>query len=195
MDETVWFLQQPTTVFQKVLLVWGKQAFDNVSNRKKNPLLKKSDKQFGNANLKIIVFEIEKEQQIPMTTVQIYGGDPVLLIDMELFHYQTVMEAILKHPKSHIWALNLPFWTHQCVILNEANIGLLTGYKEKIKALNLLRKLTQLDSVCHCCFVRTPEIQREQFCGHAHCAKCEFGKLCYHPDHKLEPNHIKYSFI
>ena len=194
MNETVWFLQQPTTVFQKVLFVWGKTAFDNISNRKKNPLLKKLDKEFGNGNLKILIFENETKQ-LPMTTIQIYGGDPVILIDLEPLHYQTVMEAVLKFPKAHVWALNLPFWTHQCSILSEDNIGFLTGYEQKEKALNLLRKLTQLNNVCHCCFVKTQEIQREQFCGHPHCAKCEFGKLCYHPDHKMEPDHIKYSFI
>lgn len=198
MNEMVWLLEQSTTIFQKILLVWGKASFDNVSNRKKNPLLKflKNKIQYESATLKIIIFDhYEVEKHLPATTLQMYGGDPILLINMEKVHYQTVMEAILKHPRKYILSLNLPFWTHQCTLLNKDNIDCLSGYLPKTKAFDLLHRLTELNNVCFCCFEQIQEVLCEQFCGHNHCAKCEFGKLCYHPEHKTEPDHIKTFFI
>jgi len=187
MNEVVWFLQQPNSVFVKVLLVWGEQAFDNVSNHKKNPLINPQKVDTRSKIVKIIVFQ-ESDKNLQLTTFQMYGGEPVLLLDMSQVHFQTIMESLLKIRRTFICALNLPFWSHQCVPLSDQNIDQLVT-NGGANSVSTLKKLSELKHVCFGCFKST----QGGWIGNLPCQHhvCDACQVCYHPDHKTEPEHIK----
>lgn len=191
MNEVVWFLQQKTNVFQKLLVVWGKEAFDNVTNHKKNPLIKPKKIDTESDILQIIVFNnTTTTKKLPLTTVQYYGGEPVLVVDMSQVHFRTVMESCLMTGGiKHFYSLNLPFWSHQCVVLCKENVNQLCDPEI---AYSVLDKITKTKSYCSGCFKILSAKRLSPLCGHDQCDECI---SCYHPDHKTEPDHIKYTFI
>ena len=191
----MWFLQQKTSVFQKLLVVWGKEAFDNVTNHKKNPLINPKKIDTESDILQIIVFNTKTTTTTTtkLTTMQYYGGEPVLVVDMNQVHFRTVMEScIMTGGIKHFYSLNLPFWSHQCVVLSKENVNQLCVEGDPEVSFSILDKITRTKSYCNGCFKMLSSTKRLSLCGHAQCEECI---LCYHPDHKTEPDHIKYGFI
>lgn len=197
--QEVWFLEQRTKIFKKVILVWGKCAFDNLISHKTNPLLKYKYNipvLFPNSTSDILHVSIfnTNESKIPVATLQTFGGDPVLIINLENMHYETIMNAILTNKRNYIWGVNLPFWAHQFITLSET---CLTGLEElssnetPSSIFKTLDQLTKNTNTCYSCFKQvTEEKDYNIICGHLHCKSCDY-LCCYHPSHLLEPELAK----
>lgn len=183
---------------QHVILVWSRAALEAVA---KSSLLKlqrnvttfvaKPEDVY-----RIVVFD-SKPVKRQVSTIQLYGGEPTLAIDIS----NVVIEDVIKFcsKRQHvIWAFNIPYWSHFFKVIDEHakldDVMILTLYNDShgIEDYRHLEESTRMSvqakqSMCSCCMKKMVKCVENSTCGHYVCVDCMEKRLeCKHSDHRRE---------